>query len=348
MSGRPPEVSRVTDRTAARRNGAKIDAVLPLTLGDLERSAILRRSLDLFFQDLGTCWIVTPDRQFAALGSSFQDRRYRVIPESATIPELRFYNVVRTIVGRTHRPTLGWSVQQLVKLAIAERVETEFYLTLDADVICTKPVTCAQLVRGGRAICRQRTSGAVNEWPQWYEWAERVLGLPASGVNRGATPALLSTDAVLQLQAYLARRVAPRTKQLAAPLRPGSHLHNVLVSWRSYLLRHLPWTEYALYDTFVEATGLFERYHSTDERTTISGNSVWYRAAWPGWKPEESFTTRDDFFFSVLQSNARLNVEEIWDKVGLFLDAGGQGIRPLQKGQAAWDAGRPAGRIVHP
>jgi hypothetical protein len=329
---------------SSSRDETKIDTVLPLTLGDYERSTILRRSLDLFFRDLGTCWVVTPDNQLAALQSRIQHPKYRVIPESLIVPELRFYNVVRTIVGRTHRPTQGWAVQQLVKLAIAERIQTEFYLTLDADVICTKPVTCAQLVRDGRAICRQRRADSINEWPQWYDWAERVLGLPRSGINRGVTPALLSTTAVLELQAHLESRVAGRLRRFASILPERAYLRNLLVSWRSYLLRHLPWTEYSLYDTFVEATGLLGRYHSTDERTTISGNCVWYRATWPTWRPELSFTDRGDFFFSVLQSNARLSVDDVWEKVRPYLAPDGSGPRPTGQAGVADDVRRGAGR----
>ncbi|MEO1230548.1 MAG: DUF6492 family protein [Myxococcota bacterium] len=34
----------------------------------------------------------------------------------------------------------GWFKQQLVKLAIHERIESAFYLTFDADVVATRPV----------------------------------------------------------------------------------------------------------------------------------------------------------------------------------------------------------------
>jgi Family of unknown function (DUF6492) len=302
-----------------RLDHTRVDAVLPLTVGDLERFHILQRSMALFFKDRGTCWVVTPDTHLAAVRSRIQDALYRVIPETSIIPELGFYNVLRTIAGRSHRPTLGWSVQQLIKLAIAERVGTDFYLTLDADVICTKPVSRAQLVREGRAICRLRQADVIDQWPEWYEWAERVLGLPRSGVNRGVTPALFRTDAVLELQAHLAGRVSRRLQRLARCLPARSVTRDVLVSWRSYLLRSLPWTEYSLYDTFVEATGLFQKYHSVDERTTISGNSVWYRYMWPTWKPEESFSDGDDFYFSVVQSNQGFSVEEVWERVRPYL-----------------------------
>ena len=44
----------------------------------------------------------------------------------------------------------GWLTQQIVKLAMAERVESDFYLTLDADVICTRTVIIGWCAMGER------------------------------------------------------------------------------------------------------------------------------------------------------------------------------------------------------
>ena len=106
-----------------------LDAVLPLKVEDYERSKILRRSLELFFNDLRICWVVTPDKDYDELKSHFREHNYCVVPESSLVPEFRFF-----------RNVSGWYKQQLIKLAIAERIETDFYLTLDSDVICIKPV----------------------------------------------------------------------------------------------------------------------------------------------------------------------------------------------------------------
>lgn len=40
---------------------------------------------------------------------------------------------------------------------------------------------------------------------------------------------------------------------------------------------------------------------------------------WPAWKPEESFSDGEDFFFSVVQSNQGFGVDEVWEKVRPYL-----------------------------
>jgi len=225
----------------------KIDAVLPLTVRDYERSEIVRKSLERFFKDLGTCWVVTPDREFNIIKSRIAGGKYQIIPQSTIIPELKFYKRVRRIPG--------WYWQQLIKLAIIPKIETTSYVTLDADVICTRELTAADIMRDGRASCTRYRSHIHGEW---YLWAERVLGLPRSGLVHGVTPALLSKEAVLHLQHHLSHRVHPVLRSLGALVAERPLLRDVLGSWRSYLLRNLPWTEYALYNTFLEANGSFQ------------------------------------------------------------------------------------------
>jgi len=61
----------------------------------------------------------------------------------------------------------GWYLQQLIKLAIAEHIKTDFYLTLDADVICVKPVYFSDLVKDG---CAVYTAGNNSKYKNtfWY------------------------------------------------------------------------------------------------------------------------------------------------------------------------------------
>jgi Family of unknown function (DUF6492) len=296
---------------------AKIDAVLPLTLKDYERSSILRKSLRLFFMDLGKCWVVTPDKQFHEIKSKLKEDNYCVIQESILIPELKFYRAANKIYPKSLPITGGWYVQQLVKMAIAERIETPFYLTLDADVICTRRVEFSDLIQDGRAISRRTTQDLH---PKWYNWSERVLGLTRSGLTHGVTPALLSKDAMIELQNYLSQRVSPVCKIFGSLPKNSSILSNLFKSWRSYLIRSLPWTEYALYNTFLEAFNLYEKYHIDMGNYAIYDNSVWQREMFASWDPKKSFDGNRNFFFTVVQSNARISVMEVWEKVGRYLE----------------------------
>src|SRR5882724_7298495 len=105
-----------------------MDAVLPLVGSDLDRSDILFRSLRSRASGLGTLWVVVPDEQRKSIENHLRVRpppfeAWCVIGETKVVPELAMV-----------RPR-GWYRQQLIKLAIAEHVESETYMTLDADVI---------------------------------------------------------------------------------------------------------------------------------------------------------------------------------------------------------------------
>jgi Family of unknown function (DUF6492) len=289
------------------RERALLDAVLPLTAADSLRAQILFRSLDAFFQPLGTCYVVAPDRDAAAVRAAVPDGRYVVLRDSEVIPEIGYFRTAARLRAKLHLvgpPFHGWYVQQLVKLAIADRVATPFYLTLDADVICVRPTSYEDLVRDGRALVQTTTPNH----PEWNDDAERVLGLPRSGRQYAVTPAVLSTDAVRRLADHLQRRVRRRLRRV--------------VSWRSYLLRTLPWTEYALYHTFLEKTGLFDRYHVHGGVDAIYANCVWMESEFDEWQPA-SRGHDATFRFSVVQSATRIPPERVWAKVSTALESDG-------------------------
>lgn len=285
----------------------KIDAVIPLLLKDYERFQILQKSLQVFFKDLGTCWVVTREQEFDELKSRFKDEEhYQVIKETTLIPELKLL-----------RKPKGWYRQQLVKLAIATKIETEFYLTLDSDIICTKPVHFSDLIRDGKAI----TNTSENDFfPKWHQWAERVLGLPRSKGLYGVTPALLHKESMIKFHEHLAQRINPTVKSLSQFLPEHSIWRSYLTSWKGYLLRSFPWTEYTLYYTFMEATGLFEQYHlpAGEQALYDSYNSVWYKKHFSYWKPEKIFG--GPAFFCIIQAKRGISPSQVWEQVAAYLE----------------------------
>lgn len=284
----------------------KVDAVLPLVRADVARARILLASLEKYFGILGTLWVVTPAADVDAVRRRLGGRdRYRVLAETELIPELD---------GREPPPS-GWSVQQLVKLAIASRIGTDFYVTFDADVICIGDVAFEDLVLAGRAVSNRRDEAQFR--PEWYDWAERVLELPRSGYVHGVTPAVLNKEAVLRLAAFLGAKTSrfPRLARLfPAVARKG---------WRGYLLDNLPWTEYTLYFTYLEATGRYADYHFPGDagKDTIYGNSIWVpEQSLDDWDPDRVFEQPVPYRFVVIQSNhPDISVEDVWEKVGRYL-----------------------------
>lgn len=282
-----------------------IEAVVPLTLADLERFQILALSIGAHFRDLSRCWVVVPDAEHATIAAAMPDKRFVVVRETHIVPEL---------AGSQVR---GWYKQQLVKLAMADHVATDYYLLFDADVICARKIRREDLFHSGKAICHRYRNDKHSDW---YGWAERVLGSQRSGLVHGVTPAMLSKYAVQELAAYLENQ----------PVRPGGiwprayeqvcqWLGVTTVSagfdsarWRRMLLASLPWTEYALYFTFLESTGRFDRYHAHAERS-LCGESLWRRDHFEQWRP--SIRRSDQPPFMVVQSILKIPPQQILDRV---------------------------------
>ena len=92
----------------------------------------------------------------------------------------------------------------MIKLAAAEIVETDFYLTLDADIICVRPTSFSDLVKDGCAYCfKHGLERSAEMFKQWYRDAERVLKIDHAEYFHDVTPAVLSRQAVLMLHKHL-------------------------------------------------------------------------------------------------------------------------------------------------
>ena len=274
-----------------------LDAVLPLVCRDLERfEKLLLPSLRHFFAELETCWVVAPQADVVAIRDRIADPRFRVIAETELVPELRWISPNR--FG-------GWYVQQLIKLSAARIVSSRFYLTLDADVVCVKQIAVTDLVQHGRGIAN--VSDARRDVHRtWYEWAEKVLGFPRSGRSHGVTPAVLGAEAVQQMLEFFEERLRPNAIRAEA-----------------YLVSQWPWTEYALYYTYLEQVGLFDTYHYPATVRTYQ-NNVWNERDEAGWDPARSFASDRCFYFSVLQSSAVHAVDPIVARIRSYYQSIGE------------------------
>ena len=171
----------------ADRGRSRMDAVLPLRLQDFERATLLFESLVQNFQGLGTLWLVTRDEELEAVR-----REARRIPRGLDFKFESGLSVVPEL--RLTKPS-GWYRQQLIKLAIAEHLSGELYLTLDADVVCTRKVHARELAPGGRGLCYVIEHDLH---PHWYTRSEAMLGLaaPRHGIVPNVPPAVLHPTAV--------------------------------------------------------------------------------------------------------------------------------------------------------
>ena len=306
----------------------KFDAVLPLLLKDYGRFEILDKSISKYMRDLHICWIISTDREYNDLKKKIKSNIYRVISESSILPELRFYKKIskllyksfirRTSICKKGRFNVsGWYVQQLIKLAMAEKVETNFYLTLDADVVCLRQVGYDDLIENGKAITNTREE---DRHPDWYESAERILNMSRSGLTHGVTPAILHREAVISLLTFLERKVHPITKSLAVACPSDSVMKDILKSWRSHLIINTPWTEYSLYYTFLEGMNIFEQFHIRKGKDAVYdiATSLWRKEQISSWNIDRFFNT--NAYFLVVQSNTDIPVEEVKRKLKIYLE----------------------------
>jgi hypothetical protein len=209
----------------------------------------------------------------------------------------------------------GWFRQQLIKLKMATIIESSYYLVLDADVICCKPVSYAQLIPDGRALL---TRAQKTTQPDWWKWAGHLLGTPpriwkfglkswkpsfrTSGMGMGVTPGILSTRHTLDLIDYL--------QDL----------------WRlplGELLSDHRFTEYTLYYLYLEMNGLVDQVHQSNfpVRCSGSGANTWHKEQFEQWNVDRLFTDLiQPGFFTVCQSNTVIPAEAVWRKVSCFLD----------------------------
>lgn len=303
-----------------------MDAVLPLTTRDLERFSILWASLERYVSGLSTLWIVVPDSQHTALSAALPRNgslgcTVRVESELDFLPTLRAFP-----------KTGGWYRQMLLKLQASMRVGSEFYLTLDADVVACRSVDLEALCASGKAPCHV---DHADLHPKWYRAAADILGakLPRSAISHGVTPALLHAPTVQSMLGVLSRRwergeygtglrgLKQRLGKLQAWFygsKPASD--GDLAGWCAYLCCSRPWAEYALYFSYLEQSGQFGRHFAegAEGLYSVSG-SVWHTESFAEWDPAPLFAGSGAPYFAVIQSNAFLPVGDVKERLRGYL-----------------------------
>jgi hypothetical protein len=264
---------------------------------------LLLPTLRRYFEPMRTLRVIVPHEFVAAASDRFTDPWMTISSELDLVPEVRWFIRANEFGDGSKTGLRNWFIQQLIKLSIARVVDTPFYITLDADVLCCRPIAYGDLIQSGKsvAVVGERGNPAHTDW---YLQAAKLLDMPRSERTHGVTPAVLSRDAVLSLFEYLEHRLRPNELRAEA-----------------LLLSHVPWTEYSLYYTFLERSGLFDRYH-VPELVRTYANNIWRNDDPDAWDPAGSFSA-DGQLFSVLQSHTVLAIDPIIEKIrGYFTTIG--------------------------
>lgn len=264
----------------------KLSFVLPFTLQeeisnetwrkDVDTIAVIRfrmvmKSFLINFNinDLEIFLIICPNKDITniktLLSALTTDNRFKIVDENEICPQLNVKSQDRFISG--------WYIQQILKLVIAKYIKTDFYLTLDSDVICKTKFNRSTIVPSGKALLNIET---LNDYHELYinsfatkEWAIKNNRLRLSSIllnyqrkNRftqqsyGETPVLMHTQSVLGLLEELA------------------YLYR---DWIIVLLRISGWTEYTLYFQYLEKHELIDTLYIKTGRNTLLDldSSVW-------------------------------------------------------------------------
>lgn len=294
-----------------------IGAVLPLCIrgsydvDDLGRTEILFRSLTAFAEPgmFSTFLIVTPPDEVDIVNQRLEKWQHLnpvVISEEALIPELSKYAHVR-----------GWRKQQLVKIAAAQYLKEDFYLTFDADVICLKPLTLDKLIVDGKALL-QYESRELH--PKWWKSSARMLKMSPdvgeAGVGMHITPSILAKDICLKLISELTELWGKHWVDEICSLHNAKDPRN----WSIFRYLRSRWTEYSLYYMCAHKFGMFDNYHvvagrGDNPQLLMIHDSHPYET----WDVEKSFSDRCPGLFCVVGSKSFLEPEVVWQKVGPYV-----------------------------
>lgn len=295
----------------------QLSAVLPLKVephktNSYEVARNLFRSL-VKFGGTGvfeTFYIVCHGGHEALLLDEFDEFRenlsIKIIDEDALVPELSDYPDIS-----------GWRKQQILKLAISKLMNTPYFITFDADAICTHPISEQILLPEGKGLLHPVKD---NTRKIWWTSSAAELGIRTPQVDgMNVTPAILSTDVCKGL----IRELDSKKNWVHRLMKPHRKW-----SWKRLLLPWFKstyhWTEYTLYYLFMYKHGLIDQYHITAgtasiPQTLVSANSVWKRTNFENWDPSLPFSNSDPALFCIIQSNKNIPPDVVWKKISDYI-----------------------------
>ena len=285
--------------------GLPLEVVVPLKIrtyhgtSDLDRfTALLLPSFDRFFVDKDDVEfvLVVPETDMSEIVGRIGDlkrRNMRVECENALCPSLSEES--------------GWHKQQILKLAAAKIVTSEYYLLLDADVILKRPTRLADLLPGGKPILQK--IGARHHWDWWVgsrKTLKSAVGVQRDSIVMDVTPNFLHRETCLALHEAIASR-------------------NNADEWDRFLFdtRQIGWTEFSLYWLYTLERGLDRDLYDW------SSTQMYEFISEPGQleprRLRRNFSPDARSFFLVVQSNLNLDPAIVEARIRPYLKDPGTG-----------------------
>jgi Family of unknown function (DUF6492) len=158
----------------------------------------------------------------------------------------------------------GWYKQQALKIYSAKMINTEYYMTLDADICLTQTTDMTTFFPAGKAIYTHNKMGIHYDW---YLGSAKMLDIDLKFVKEdyviGVTPEILSTRVVLYLIEYLKSKASEKK----------------YFTLFEYLAANCCWTEYTLYWLFLHEYFLEKDYYTNENHIhkLESNYSIWFK-----------------------------------------------------------------------
>jgi hypothetical protein len=279
-----------------------IEAILPLKIdaregvSELDRfSTLFLPSLHRFLRSEGcfSLLLIVPAQDLSAVRKRLKklDRsEVRVICEDDLCPALKGHS--------------GWYKQQILKIAAAKLLSSEYYLVLDADIILKRPTDLDDLFPSGKPILqKEKASTHWNEWMASRQILKSCVDLAPDSIVMDVTPEFLHRETCLALQGAIASR-------------------NNTSEWDKFLFesRETGWTEYSLYWLYVLELGLGRQLYDWSPVQMYDGIFNLCEADRLSHSHlQHIFAPDSDSFFLVVQSNMNLKLSLIQERILPYL-----------------------------
>jgi hypothetical protein len=190
-----------------------------------------------------------------------------------------------------------YAKQMAIKILVAATITTDFYLTLDADLILLREISYEDVIDNSGRAKYDHESRHVHA--AWWRGSEEYLRVPAhpNDIGFGVTPAMLSTYGSL-----LAR-------DRILSLYDGTSDDEAIGYWiLSFGRDGVIWSEYTVYRVMLDHYHLFSGLHYPSMRNKLHCFDVWYvfDFPWDGFAAVHS-----GCLFSVIQSSTGVSAETL-------------------------------------
>lgn len=283
----------------------KITAVIPLRLKEVRFISDLKRFKELLLPSFEKYWIDKDNLEFLVITP----------PEDQLIIKKSINNIsnfkIKIVNDDKICPTLkkesGWYKQQILKLSVAKYVRTEYYITLDADIILHKPLRMCDLFIDGKAIFKKEEAFVHMDW--WIA-SKKVLKsnyeIKEKDIVIAVTPEILHTNSCVKLLNEIA-------------------LRNKVEDPYLFLFRiceNLKWTEYTLYWLYLLELQQENELYSWENNQLYEGLWVDFDINSNKYATIKNIIERSEAFFIIIQSTLSIESKSIaiilFDKSKLY------------------------------